>query len=114
LVDTRSAARFNGEVDEKVMPNLRRGSVKNSLNLPFSEVLNEDGTFRNPELLEKAFADLGVSVGSEKKVIFTCGTGMTACIVDVAFQLMGEKYEGTRIYDNSWAEYGGVPEPKFE
>jgi thiosulfate/3-mercaptopyruvate sulfurtransferase len=96
------------------MPGLRRGSMRNSLNLPFTKVLNEDKTFKSYEELVKVFAEIGVTPGSDKKIIQTCGTGMTACIVDFAFLTIGEDFNGTRIYDNSWAEYGGVPEPSFD
>jgi len=39
---------------------------------------------------------------------------MTACIVDVATMLAGKGFGETRVYDNSWSEYGLIEEPKLD
>jgi len=43
--------------------------------------------------------------------VHTCGSGVTACIVQLAWDIKGgaESF----IYDGSWAEYGCMAEPKF-
>ena len=51
----------------------------------------------------------GVNYDSE--IIQTCGSGMTACVIDMALALNGVKT--TRIYDGSWSEYGLIDEPDF-
>lgn len=44
-------------------------------------------------------------------VINSCGSGVTACIVDLGLRLMGNTKSS--VYDGSWSEYGAVPEPDF-
>lgn len=41
-----------------------------------------------------------------------CGSGVTACILDLGLSLLGN--EKSRIYDGSWTEYGSIKEPDFE
>ena len=44
--------------------------------------------------------------------INSCGSGVTACTVDLALRLM--ENEKSSVYDGSWSEYGAVPEPDFD
>lgn len=50
-----------------------------------------------------------VEVNPAVSTINSCGSGVTACIVDLGLRLMGSTT--TRVYDGSWAEYSKVPEP---
>lgn len=52
-----------------------------------------------------------IEVDANVPTINSCGSGITACIVDLALRLMGSTT--TRVYDGSWAEYGSVPEPSY-
>ena len=40
-----------------------------------------------------------------KDVVFSCGSGVTACVLALAYSLINDKYQPC-IYDGSWAEYG--------
>ena len=81
----------------------RSGHIKNSLNLPFSECINKsDHTFKSKEELSKIFRNLKIL--SEKNQVFTCGSGVTACILAMANKIISDK--NPVIYDGSWSEYG--------
>lgn len=52
------------------------------------------------------------NIDTTKMTINSCGSGVTACIVETAMRIMGA--EKTAIYDGSWTEYGMVDEPDFK
>lgn len=108
IVDARGKARFDGTVKEP-RPGLRSGHIKNSINLPFTDLLNPDGTFKTTDEVAALFQAHGIS--STKPTINSCGSGVTACVLELGQQLVGMKQ--TQIYDGSWTEYGGVEEPKW-
>ena len=76
--------------------------MKGSINIPFATVINEDGTLKSEEDLKALFASQGVDLS--KTTVNTCGSGMTAAIVDLAMSTCG--HEGAQFYDASWSEYG--------
>ena len=45
----------------------------------------------------------GYEIG--KNIVFTCGSGVTASVLALAYSLIDNKYMPT-IYDASWSEYG--------
>ncbi|MDD9957493.1 MAG: sulfurtransferase [Gammaproteobacteria bacterium] len=99
ILDARSAARFRGEAPEP-RPGVRGGHMPNAKSLPFPEVLN-DGQLKSAEELIDIFAGLAEK---EQKVITSCGSGITACILTLAANVAG--YEKLSVYDGSWAEWG--------
>ncbi|WP_095587328.1 3-mercaptopyruvate sulfurtransferase [Actibacterium ureilyticum] len=101
IVDARAADRFRGAVPEP-RPNLRAGHIPNSLNLPFGDLLNDDGTMKDAEGLRAAFDAIGLDFA--KPAITTCGSGVTAAILNLAMERLG-KTDHT-LYDGSWAEWG--------
>ena len=40
-------------------------------------------------------------------IVFSCGSGVTACVLALAYSLVNNTYSPT-IYDGSWAEYGKI------
>ena len=48
------------------------------------------------------FKDKQISI--DKEMVFTCGSGVTACILGLANSIISGKHPV--IYDGSWAEYG--------
>ena len=102
VVDARSRERFEGKVAEP-RKNLRSGSIKSSLCLPFSELINDDHTFISRDKILEKFKL--TNFDNNKNVVFSCGSGVTASVLALAYSLINVKYMPT-IYDGSWAEYG--------
>ncbi len=103
VIDARSKDRFEGKIKEP-RKGLRSGSIENSFCIPFSECLNEDKTFKSKENLKNIFKTCLENL-SEKNIVFSCGSGVTACVLALAYSLINDKYQPC-IYDGSWAEYG--------
>lgn len=101
IVDARSAGRFHG-IEAEPRANLKAGHIPNSTNLPFENVLS-NGKFKSKEQLEAIFSSLKLD---NELLIFSCGSGITSCIVALAAQMIGHK--NVRIYDGSWTEWGDV------
>jgi thiosulfate/3-mercaptopyruvate sulfurtransferase len=102
VIDARSRERFKGKVPEP-RKGLRSGSIKNSFCLPFSELINEDHTFISKEKILNKFKL--IKIKTDENVVFTCGSGVTASVLALAYSLIDIKYMPT-IYDGSWSEYG--------
>ena len=87
IVDARSAGRFNGTAPEP-RAGLRGGHISGSINLPFNLLINEDGTMKSDEELAAVFKDTGIDVS--KPVLNTCGSGVTAAVVSLGVDLLGQ------------------------
>lgn len=99
VIDARSSGRFCGREPEP-RPGLSGGHIPHSLNLPFDQVLR-DGQFLPKEELAAVFRTLELGDGP---LAFTCGSGLTACIILLACELVLPNPK--RVYDGSWAEWG--------
>jgi len=104
VIDARSRERFSGKVPEP-RQGLRSGSIPKSICIPFNELINnEDHTFKNKLDILKIFKSNLVET-SDSNIIFSCGSGVTACVLAMAYSLINDNYM-PNIYDGSWAEYG--------
>ena len=103
VIDARSKERFEAKVPEP-RNGLRSGSIKNSFCIPFNHCLNDDKTFKNKKDLKLIFETCLENI-NEKNIVFSCGSGVTACVLALAYSLINDKYHPC-IYDGSWAEYG--------
>lgn len=101
ILDARAAARFRGEAPEP-RPGLRQGHIPGARNVPYTELLNPDMTMKDPEALRAVFAAAGVDLG--KPVITSCGSGVTAAVINLALERIGKTDHA--LYDGSWAEWG--------
>jgi thiosulfate/3-mercaptopyruvate sulfurtransferase len=103
VLDARSPGRFAGTEPEP-RPGLRGGHIPGSLSLPYDRLFRqEDGTLLPPGDLRRLFEDARVELG--RPVVTTCGSGVTACVLALGLQLVGR--HDVRVYDGSWAEWGG-------
>ncbi len=101
IIDARSAARFKGEVAE-ARPGLRAGHIPGAKNVPYSTLLNADGTMKSVPGLRAVFQAAGVDLA--KPAITSCGSGVTAAVLSLALERTGHRNHA--LYDGSWAEWG--------
>ncbi|MDV7103082.1 3-mercaptopyruvate sulfurtransferase [Vibrio sp. TH_r3] len=99
ILDARAPERFNGQQIEP-RPNVRRGRIPNSKNLPFVELV-EDGYLKPAAQLKTKFDQVCTS---EQSLSFSCGSGVTACILALAATQCGKS--NLAVYDGSWTEWG--------
>jgi len=98
VLDARAKGRFDGTSPEP-RQGMRSGHIPNSFNLPQTEV-TKDGKFKSKEELEEIFSKYNAF---NKPMIFSCGSGVTACIILLASEIA---YPGNKsIYDGSWTEW---------
>ncbi len=106
ILDARSQQRFDGKVPEP-RKGIRSGHIPTSFCLPYTQLL-EHGHLKSLSGLKKEFNALGCEL-INKPIIFSCGSGVTACILLLAAQLIG--YSSLTIYDGSWTEWGASSLP---
>ena len=99
IVDARSSGRFN-KTEPEPRAGLRTGTIPNSLNLPYTDLL-EDGILKSKKDLAKAFY---MVANTSDDIIFSCGSGLTSCILALGADVSGHK--NISVYDGSWTEWG--------
>ena len=106
IVDARSEGRFNGTAPEP-RKELKSGSIPNSANIPYQAVL-EGGKFKKESELRAVFDKLE----DADNLVYSCGSGLTACIIMMAGKLAGRK--DMTVYDGSWTEWAELQGLKVE
>ena len=99
VLDARSSGRFHGTEPEP-RAGLRGGHIPNSVSLPFPEMLNGTHLLTKDQLIVK-FHSLGIH---DEQLTFSCGSGLTACILTLGAHVAGFKH--LSVYDGSWSEWG--------
>jgi thiosulfate/3-mercaptopyruvate sulfurtransferase len=101
IIDARSSGRFNGTAPEP-RAGLRSGSIPNSFNIPFGDVL-KNGKYKSKDELKAIFSEINPE---KKTLIYSCGSGLTACIILLAGELVLPN--STSVYDGSWTEWAQI------
>jgi thiosulfate/3-mercaptopyruvate sulfurtransferase len=109
IVDARSPERFAGSQPEP-RAGLRAGHIPGSRNVHYKALLNEDGTMKEPGALKAVFEEAGVDLA--KPVVTTCGSGITAAVLNLALARIGHGRHA--LYDGSWTEWGAYPDLAVE
>lgn len=104
IIDARSSGRFAG-TEAEPREGLRSGHIPGSKNVPFTDLLNVDGSWKSPEAQQAVFVAAGVDLS--KPAITTCGSGVTAAILSLAMMRFGKTDHA--LYDGSWTEWGAFP-----
>jgi thiosulfate/3-mercaptopyruvate sulfurtransferase len=101
ILDARSRGRWEGTEPEP-RPGLRSGHMPGSVSVPFQELLHpETKALLQPEQLEQIFTSKHLD--PKKPIIASCGTGVTAAIIEAALQQARfGKPNDRRLYDGSW------------
>lgn len=98
VLDARSLGRFSGTAPEP-REGLSSGHMPGSVSLPYTEVL-DDGKFRPVAELKAIFESKKIA---NQNLIFSCGSGITACIILLAAEIaLGNE---SAVFDGSWTEW---------
>lgn len=107
LVDIRSADEYNGKI---FAPNgvqelsIRAGHIPGAVNVPWSQAVAADGTFKSKDELRKLYANVGID--GKKPIITYCRIGERSSHTWFALsKILG--YD-VKNYDGSWTEYGNT------
>lgn len=97
LLDARGAKRFSGEEPDP-RKQVRAGHIPKSMNLHYARLFDKEGCFLSLDEISKLIPY------SAKGLIFSCGSGVTACILAQAAYMVG--ISPLYVYDGSWSEWG--------
>ena len=109
LVDVRSPQEFSGElIAVPAYPHegaQRGGHIPGAQNIPWSQNVRDDGTFKAPDELRRLYQGRGVHPDNE--VIAYCRIGERSSLTWFTLTyLLG--YPRVRNYDGSWTEWGSL------
>ena len=105
VIDVREKDRYDGKaepIDEVA------GHIPGAINIPFKENLNEDGTFKSPEVLHPKYAEVLKDIPTNKIAVH-CGSGVTACHTLLALDYAG--FNIPNLYVGSWSEWSRNEKP---
>jgi len=115
LVDVRGPKEFTGEIlapPEYPTEHAQRGGhIPGAVNIPWAQAVNEDGTFKSADELQKLYQSKGVA--ADKEVISYCRIGERSSHTWFVLKyLLG--YPNVKNYDGSWTEWGNMIDNPIE
>jgi thiosulfate/3-mercaptopyruvate sulfurtransferase len=79
--------------------------------MPITDLLDpKDKTLLSADKLLEVFRSKGVDPA--KPIISSCGTGVTAAVIDAALTEAGYPVQQRRLYDGSWTEWAQRVKPQ--
>ncbi len=109
LVDVRSPAEYAGEIIAPPGMNetaQRAGHIPGAMNIPWSQAVAEDGSYKSKEELAALYGSKGIT-GQNGEIITYCRIGERSSHTWVVLKyLLG--YQNVRNYDGSWTEWGNL------
>ncbi len=99
ILDARSLGRYKG-LEPEPRKNVRSGHIPTSKSLGYSSVIN-GFELKSKDQLKKIYQSTNTE---NKPMIFSCGTGITACVLALGASVAG--YKDFAVYDGSWTEWG--------
>ena len=99
ILDARSNGRFLG-TEAEPRAGVRSGHIPNSVNVHYKS-LQQNGYLLEKIQLKQIFEQAQIDA---PQLITSCGSGVTACILALAADILG--YKDTQVYDGSWSEWG--------
>jgi thiosulfate/3-mercaptopyruvate sulfurtransferase len=105
IVDARGAARFTGDEGDP-RPNVAKGHIPGSFNLPYGQLFNADGSWKQGDDLRQAFEAAGIDLS--RPLVASCGSGLTAANIVFGAHLLGKT--DIALYDGSWSDWGSDPD----
>lgn len=109
VLDARSPGRFEATEPEP-RAGVRGGHIPGSVNVHYASLMNDDGTMRSRDELQKIVGKAGVDTSAP--IVASCGTGVTACNVILALDVIG--VPNTAVFDGSWTEWGSATDTPVE
>ncbi len=101
IVDARSSGRFYATSPEP-RAEIRSGRIPTSKSLPYSSLLNHT-ELKSIVQLQALFKEMSLE---NKNLIFSCGSGITACVLALGATVAG--FDTVAVYDGSWTEWGSL------
>lgn len=109
ILDARPTGRWKG-TDPEPRPGLSSGHMPGSVSIPVPELLDPDTkAFLPASKLREIFEKKGVDVS--KPIVSSCGTGVTATVIDTALTEAGYGEGERKVYDGSWTEFAQRVQP---
>lgn len=109
LVDVRSPAEYTGEIIAP--PGMsetaqRAGHIPGASNIPWSQIVAEDGTYKSKTELAQLYAEKGI-IAKDGEIVTYCRIGERSSHTWVALKYILQ-YPNVRNYDGSWTEWGSL------
>ncbi len=115
MVDVRSPKEFTGEIlapPEYPTEHAQRGGhIPGASNIPWSQAVKDDGTFKSAEELKQIYQSKGII--PDKEIIAYCRIGERSSHTWFVLKyLLG--YPNVKNYDGSWTEWGNMVDNPIE